>query len=554
MKTTVRLALASLCLISLFPELACSGSDASSGAPDPGPGEMMDPPAGEGRFLLSLESSKLPVLQGDKARVRVTVERKDGFEGPVDISAEGLPPGVVATSLTIAADETSVELELSAKGSAPHSLPTQVKIHGKAEKLEDSRELTVTVYGPPGSVDTSFQGGKVLVPVGGTDAYAYAMAAQPDGKILVAGTSHDHAGDFTVLRFTRDGELDTSFGSAGVVTTEVGPSADVARAIAVDDQGRIVVAGSANGTASGLDFAVVRYLADGKLDEGFGSKGKTIVSFGDDADTAYSLLLQSDGKIVIGGDSSRGSSQTGLDFALLRLDTDGKPDSSFGEAGLVTSSIAKLSARDSIYALALQTIDGEERIVAAGGEGDFMVARFHADGSLDETFGEQGRLTGLFGSTIGAARALALTPEGEIVVAGHAQHDFALAKLRKSGSLDAAFGVDGKVLTPVSKDNWDEAQGLALESDGKLLVAGWSYEGNSSSGNTALLRYDAEGALDPSFGDAGVVITEVAAATKPDQGSALLISPDERVPSERILVAGYASASFSQFAVTRFWR
>ena len=514
----------------------------------------MDPPAGEGRFLLSLESSKLPVLQGDKARVRVTVERKDGFEGPVDISAEGLPPGVVATSLTIAADETSVELELSAKGSAPHSLPTQVKIHGKAEKLEDSRELTVTVYGPPGSVDTSFQGGKVLVPVGGTDAYAYAMAAQPDGKILVAGTSHDHAGDFTVLRFTRDGELDTSFGSAGVVTTEVGPSADVARAIAVDDQGRIVVAGSANGTASGLDFAVVRYLADGKLDEGFGSKGKTIVSFGDDADTAYSLLLQSDGKIVIGGDSSRGSSQTGLDFALLRLDTDGKPDSSFGEAGLVTSSIAKLSARDSIYALALQTIDGEERIVAAGGEGDFMVARFHADGSLDETFGEQGRLTGLFGSTIGAARALALTPEGEIVVAGHAQHDFALAKLRKSGSLDAAFGVDGKVLTPVSKDNWDEAQGLALESDGKLLVAGWSYEGNSSSGNTALLRYDAEGALDPSFGDAGVVITEVAAATKPDQGSALLISPDERVPSERILVAGYASASFSQFAVTRFWR
>jgi len=552
MNHRIRLALASLCLISLFPQLACSGSDAKNGAPDPGTGEVTDP--GEGRFLLSLETNRLPVLQGDGARVRVTVERKDGFEGPVDVTVEGLPPGVVAQPLTIAANENSAELELSASAKAPHSLPMQVEIRGKADKLEAARELTVTVYGSPGSVDTSFQGGKVLVPVGGTDAYAYALAAQPDGKLLVAGTSHDHAGDFTVLRFTRDGELDPSFGSAGVVTTEVGQSSDIARAIAVDAQGRIVVAGTANSATTGLDFAAVRYLPDGKLDASFGNQGKTIVSFGDDADTAYALVLQSDGKIVIGGDSSRGSSQTGLDFALLRLAADGKPDSSFGQAGLVTSSVAKLSARDSIYALALQTIAGEERIVAAGGEGDFLLARFRGNGSLDEAFGEQGKVTGLFGSTIGAARALALTPEGDIVVAGHAQHDFALAKLGKSGALDAGFGEHGKVLTAVSKDNWDEAQGLAAEADGKLLVAGWTYEGNSSSGNTALLRYDADGALDPSFGESGIVITEVAAATKADQGSALLIAPDERVPSERILVAGFASASFSQFALTRFWR
>jgi len=552
MKNKLRIALASLCLSSLFPELACS--DAKAGAPaDPGPGEAAHPPPGHGRFLLALETSKLPVLQGDSARVRVTVERHDGFEGPVDLSAEGLPPGVVAQPLTIAADESSAELELSAGTSAPHSLPIQVAIHGKAEKLEDSRELTVTVYGPPGSVDTSFQGGKVLVPVGGTDAYAYALAAQADGKLLVAGTSHNHAGDFAAMRFTRDGELDASFGSAGVVTTEVGQAADVARAIAVDSKGRIVVAGTTSGTV-GLDFAVVRYSTDGKLDESFGSKGKTVVSFGDDVDTAYALVLQSDGKIVIGGDSSRGSSQSGLDFALLRLDSDGKPDPSFGNSGLVTSSIAPLNGRDSIYALALQTIAGEERIVAAGGEGDFMLARFRADGSLDETFGEQGKVTELFGSTIGAAHALAITSEGDIVAAGHAQHDFALAKLRKSGSLDAGFGVDGKVLTAVSKDNWDEAQGLAVEADGKLLVAGWAYEGNSSSGNTALLRYDSSGTLDASFGSAGIVITQVATATKADQGSALVISPDERVPSERILVAGFANASFSEFAVTRFWR
>jgi len=550
MYNLTRSALASLVLVSLFPQLGCSGSDTGTAAPGPGPGQMTPE---EGRFLLTLETSKLPVLQGDSATLKVSVERKDGFEGAVEVSAEGLPPGVVLRPLIIAADETSAELELSAADSAPHSLPTQVEIHGKAEALEDSRELSVTVYGPPGSVDTSFQGGKVLVPIGGTDSYAYATAAQPDGKLLLAGTSHAHGGDFTLLRLTRDGELDASFGSDGVVTTEVGPGSDVARAIAVDEAGRILVAGSAAG-ALGLDFAVVRYLPDGKLDESFGSKGKTIVSFGDDADTAYCLVLQNDGKIVIGGDSSRSSGQTGLDFGLLRLDADGKPDPSFGDAGLVSTSVAAFSARDSIYALTLQDIAGEQRIVAAGGEGDFTLARFRADGTLDQTFGEQGKITGLFGSTIGAARALALTAEGEIVVAGHAQHEFALAKLRKSGSLDADFGVDGKVITKVSDSNWNEAHGLGVQADGKLLVAGWTYEGNGSSGNTALLRYDAEGALDASFGEKGVVITAVAAANKPDQGSALLILPDERVPSERIMVAGFASASFSQFAVTRFWR
>ena len=552
MNNLTRSALASLVLVSLFPQLACSGSGSETTAsPDPKPGEMTPP--GEGRFLLTLEASKLPVLQGDSATVKVSVERKDGFEGPVELSAEGLPRGVVAAPLTIAADETSAELELSATDSAPHSLPTQVEIHGKSEELSDSRELSVTVYGPPGSVDTSFQGGKVLVPVGGTDAYAYAMTAQPDGKLLLAGTSHAHGGDFTVLRLNRDGELDTSFGSDGVVTTEVGEGSDVARAIAVDEAGRIVVAGSASG-ALGLDFGVVRYQPDGKLDESFGNKGRTIVSFGDDADTAYCLALQSDGKIVIGGDSSRSSGQTGLDFGLLRLDVDGKPDPSFGDAGLVSTTVATFSARDSIYALTLQDVAGEQRIVAAGGEGDFTLARFRADGTLDQTFGEQGKVTGLFGSTIGAARALSLTAEGDIVVAGHAQHEFALAKLRKSGALDAAFGVDGKVVTQVSDTNWNEAHGLGVQADGKLLVAGWTYEGNGSSGNTTLLRYDAQGTLDASFGQKGVVITEVAASSKPDQGSALLILPDERVPSERIMVAGFASGSFSQFAMTRFWR
>jgi len=110
MNNLTRSALASLVLVSLFPQLACSGSGSETTAsPDPKPGEMTPP--GEGRFLLTLEASKLPVLQGDSATVKVSVERKDGFEGPVEVSAEGLPRGVVAVQ-AVALDHGRILLGL----------------------------------------------------------------------------------------------------------------------------------------------------------------------------------------------------------------------------------------------------------------------------------------------------------------------------------------------------------------------------------------------------------------------------------------------------------
>lgn len=510
-------------------------------------------PASDARFLLELSTEKLPLSQGAAESLTVAVQRENGFEGDVTVTAADLPAGVSATPLVIRAGEAEGRLELRVESTAPHSLPTPVKIRGSSSKLQDERELSLTVCGAPGALDTSFEGGKVVVPVGAGDAYAYAMAAQADGKLLVAGTSHERGGDFAVLRFTRDGEIDESFGDGGLATTDLSGTADVARAVAVDPQGRIVVAGTTTGE-KGLDFAVARYLPSGALDRSFGDAGKTVVRVGDDADTAYALVIQSDGKLVIGGDSNRGSAQSGVDFALVRLLEDGQLDERFGDAGVAIQSIASFGGRDSIYALALQTLDGEERLLAAGGEGDFSLARFRASGELDESFGEQGTLSGLFGSTIGAARGLTLNAEGEIVVVGHAQHDVALAKLSPQGSLVETFGEGGKVVTAVSAENWDEAQGVGVEADGKLLVAGFSYEGNSSSGNTLLLRYDASGGLDAGFGAEGIVLTEVAAPRKADQANALLIQVDERVPSERILVAGHASGSFSSFALTRFWR
>lgn len=535
--------------------VACSGADpqvAPSPEPEDEPAEEPDPSSG--RFLLSLEREKLPIFQGTIERLVVRVERKNGFEGSVNISAEHLPDGVEFEGGTVAADETELRVQFTAPQDAPHSLPTEVEITGESDELEDRRSVVVTVYGPPGSVDTSFQSGHVVTPVGPTDAYATAMAAQTDGRIVVVGKSYDHQGDFAVLRLERDGKLDQSFGDGGLVISEVGDGADLAQAVVIDDEGRILVAGSASSTNSGLDMALVRYLPDGSLDESFGDDGRVITSLSEDTDRALSVLLQEDGKIVLGGDTNRGTSSSGVDFAVCRFETNGAIDGGFGQDGCAVQAVSANAGTDSVYALTLQEINDGSYIVAAGGEGDFMLARFDDDGRLDTGFGEQGTVVGVFDSVVGAARGVAINQGGGIVVGGHAGHDFAVAQLTADGNLDVDFGQDGKVLTAVSAENWDEAQGLVIEEGGAIVLAGWAYEGESSAGNTAVVRYHPDGVLDAEFGQAGIVVSEVAAPAQPDQGMAVLLSLDERVPAVRLLVAGTAVDSFNQFAVTRLWR
>jgi uncharacterized delta-60 repeat protein len=543
-------------LLTAFALAACSGSDSNPPASDPPPTDEPDdePPVDEPSFELSLSVDKLPVLQGTSETLEVTVTRKNGFTGAITLAEAGLPEGAGLEPVTFEAGQDKVTIEVSADDSAPHSLPTSVELIGTAGELSATKKLTVTVYGPPGSLDTSFDGGVVTVPMSGSDDYGYAMAVQEDGKIVVAGRNYDNLGDFAVLRLERDGRVDTTFGEGGKVSVEIGEGADVGRAVAIQEDGKIVVAGSADGDGTSVDFGLIRLLPDGSLDEDFGEGGKVTTPFSDDADTAYAMLIQEDGKIIVAGDAQGGTSETGLDFALARYNEDGSLDEDFGEAGKVTTSIADSSARDSIYALAFQEVDGEQRILAVGGEGDFALARYNEDGSLDANFGESGKLSGLNGSTIGAAQAVAIDADNRVVVAGHDMNDFALVRLTTDGDPDASFGEEGRVLTQLSEDNWDRAQGLAIEADGKLLAGGWVYEGGGSAGNFALVRYDEDGELDSGFGDEGIVITEVVGAMKRDEATAVILQSDERIPKVRVLLAGWANVSDSDFAVTRFWR
>ena len=220
----------------------------------------------------------------------------------------------------------------------------------------------------------------------------------------------------------------------------------------------------------------------------------------------------------------------------------------------MTTAIRAHNSRDSAYALLLQQVGGETRIVAVGGDGDFIAARYGANGALDNSFGSAGKISGLFASTGGEARAATLAADHKIVIAGHIQSDFALARLNLDGSLDAGFGTAGKVITPLVAENWNQATALARQADGKLLVGGWVYAGPGTKGNFAVLRYAPEGTLDPSFGTGGKVITPVSAANQSELGRAVVLQTDDRVPTVRLLQAGEATSSGGfHFGLLRYW-
>jgi uncharacterized delta-60 repeat protein len=532
---------------------ACTSSEGSAPI-NPGPTDPIETPEEQSsEFEIALSTDKLPVLQGSEASIEVTLTRKNGFAGAVTVDASGLPGGASATPITFEGATTKATLTVKADAAAPHSLPTSVTVSGKSGASEVKKPLTVTVYGPPGSLDTSLAGGRVVMNVGASDDYAYAMAVQADGKILIAGRVADNLGDFAVVRLERDGTPDATFGDGGKVTTPVGSGSDTAYAVAVQPDGKIVVAGTAFVEGTGQDFALVRYMPDGSLDTTFGAGGKVTTAFTNDSDTAYAVLVEPDGKILVAGDANLGTSSTGVDFALARYDANGQLDATFGSGGKTTTPIADSTGRDSIYALTIQLVDGERCIVAAGGEGDFALARYTSKGVLDARFGNGGKVRELWGDPIGAARAVRATSDGKLLVAGHTMHDFALARLGATGQLDPDFGTGGKVITAINPDNDDEAQALAIEADGKIVLGGWVNEVGTSA-NFALVRYDASGKLDPTFGGTGIVVTEVAAKTKSDMAKAMILQEDERVPTTRVLLAGYASTSNFDFAVTRYWR
>ena len=357
----------------------------------------------------------------------------------------------------------------------------------------------------------------------GCCAWANASAIQPDGKIIAAGTYLPSGVDsaFRLVRYNQDGSLDTPFGIQGTITTDFSNRTDLAAALAIQSDGKIIAAGSAELERRGYyNFALVRYNRDGSLDADFGIGGKVITDLSGPSEGAAALAIQSDGRIVAAGSAYTGDPSTSLDFALVRYHPDGSLDRSFGIDGKVITDWSGVS--DTARALAIQT-DG--RIVVAG-TGHVIdsrrppwygvVVRYNQDGSVDTTFGERGKVTTDVLDTSDIA-ALAIQPDGKIIGAGGSGYtgsafslDFGLVRYNDDGSLDTTFGASGKVTT--SFGPWHaRAFALSLQPDGKIVAGGDTYSADSLGSAFGLARYHRDGSLDTSFGNGGRVRSDLPA-------------------------------------------
>jgi uncharacterized delta-60 repeat protein len=406
--------------------------------------------------------------------------------------------------------------------------------------------LALHAAAAPGDLDPTFDvDGKVTTDFGGGDG-AFGIALQADRKIVAVGQADQ---DFGLARYNPNGSLDLSFDGDGKVTTNF-LAGDEGRAVGIQGDGKIVVAGSTFLSAGNRHFAVARYNVDGSLDTSFSEDGKVITDFRSSDDVAYGLAIQTDGKVIVAGYAVTES----LDFALARYNADGSLDTSFDGDGRATTRFPSGDARAAAVALQADgriVAAGHTRLAAAGS--DFAVARYNRDGSLDTTFDGDGKATTDFNSSVDIGDALAIQGDGKIAVGGTAslsdQLDFALARYNTDGSLDSTFDGDGKVTTDFRSGN-DRAFGIALQRDGKIVAAGCAggHCGDDSPNDFALARYKLDGSLDTIFGGGdGKVTTDFSSDT--DRAHAVAIQSDGK-----ILAAGIArpAASAGDFALARY--
>ena len=384
------------------------------------------------------------------------------------------------------------------------------KANRKVIELLEARRLLAA----SGSLDASFNGTGMV----GLDFQSTAVAVQTDGKTVVVGTLGN---DVAVARFNVDGTIDTSFGPThtGEVVNDLGGVSCRPEAVAVQGDGKIIIAGT-RVNDSGLfsssisDALVARYDANGTLDTSFDGDGKVIIDFGTGKEDTelHAMILQSDGKIVVAGESFQTFGS--WDFAVARLNTNGSLDGSFDDDGVKT---IDFGADEYAYGLA---IDNSNKIIAVGRKDNddgltssFAIARMNPGGGLDGSFDGDGKVVTSFPAIKSASPSSVVTEGDKIVVAGSVNGapntlggDFAIVRYLNNGALDTSFGTSGGTgpgFTIVNVATGDRPVSLVRSTDGKFVVAGPSGSGS------AILKFADNGLLDGTFASNGIAKTSL---------------------------------------------
>src|SRR5687767_55764 len=349
------------------------------------------------------------------------------------------------------------------------------------------------------------------------------------------------------------GDLDFSFGVQGrnmiLIPNLTFPNAqdwDPTEDIAIQPDGKILVAGAAWDSMLLMDYAITRFNADGSLDTSFANNGVFRFHFNGD-DHGYGIVLQPDGKIIIAGEAYLGvfNNQVDTAFGLIRLNPNGSFDTTFGTNGIVITNF--FASLDPATEVALQP-DG--KIIATGwvtqsgvNDGssyDFALVRYNPDGSLDTTFGTGGKVTADFNGMGDLAWTSVLQRDGKIVLAGPVRidigsdYDFGVARFNPNGSLDTTFGGDGKVTTIFGNNLNELARGMSLAPDNKIVVAGDFYNpppiiGQSGHWDVAIARYNTDGSLDTTFDGDGRFTYDSNLTDRNEGAEDVVVQPDKKI-------------------------
>jgi uncharacterized delta-60 repeat protein len=393
-------------------------------------------------------------------------------------------------------------------------------------------------------LDYSFgTGGVVVNPL---DSVGIDMALQPDGKIVVAGTVAPYGIAFRLARYNSNGSLDTTFGTGGIVTTTFPNQSQYAAAysVVIQPDGKIVAGGYVRTFPSSLayDFALVRYNPDGSLDNTFGTGGKVVADINGNYDLIEDVALQADGKIICVGYAYAVNNQPQYELAMIRYNSNGVEDTSFGTLGRVVSTTTYGAKAYSVVVQPDGKIVVGGSIIIINTIDDFLIARYNTNGNLDTGFGTNGQVIIDFGSNTDTLKEVALQPDGKIIAAGNKPSSLIMARLNPDGSIDSGF-------TPPQGEVFS-VHAMVVQADGKILLGGVTSDPQGQ-GDFALRRLNSNGTLDTTFDGDGRESVGLGNISN-DYLYALAVLPDGK-----ILAAGTASgytsnSSYTGFALARF--
>ncbi len=418
------------------------------------------------------------------------------------------------------------------------------------------------VQAAPGDLDPAFGNGSGIVRDAMADAggQGRAVVIDANGRIVVAGTTYPLSpisGDFGLLRLNADGSLDASFGSGGraihnAVTFPNGStSSEEGYGLVLQSDGKLVMAGASFISGPGNDFAALRVDSEGNIDTGFGNSGNGwMTTARPDTDVALAMVMDAAGGFLLAGYVAG----SGLDAAGLRLDLLGAPDLGFGSAGFLVGSSDTTSFETvvvqsdgwSVFGGSAEAGGGESLNQPNGGSSVGIVQRFDVNGDVDLGFASDGRaeLTGLL-DKVGDLKVLA---DGRILVGGFRSIDAALVRLNADGTLDASFGSGGSLAVDSASLGLGQMflQALTLDSQGRILACG--HGGGSVDGfEIFVMRSTADGQLDSAFGNAGLSLIDAAGDLRCED---IAVQPDGA-----ILIAGSdrgtAATTDDQYLVAR---